>query len=72
MDDARLRASKLQSGECHHKAIAKHGTEHYTRKVNISICISHKENVKNGSKLRVNICLCISLQSEVTTHTLQT
>ena len=72
MDDARLRASKLQSAECHHKANAKHGTEHYTRKVNICICISHKENVKNGSKLKVNICLCISLQSEVTTHTLQT
>ena len=40
MDDARLRASKLQSAECHHKANAKHGTEHYTRKVNICICIS--------------------------------
>ena len=28
MDDARLRASKLQSAECHRKANSKHGTEH--------------------------------------------
>ena len=35
MDDARLRASKLQSAECHHKANAKHGAEHYIRKINI-------------------------------------
>ena len=62
MDDARLRASKLQSAECHHKANAKHGTKHYTRKVNIStyICICPGLLITHKS-ICICICICICI-----------
>ena len=62
MDDARLRASKLQSAECHHKANAKHGTEHYTRKVNISTYIS----------INIDIYLYLYFMNATTRQTWQT